>query len=98
MPKCPQSRFAVIVVPAIHPDNAHHRGRNVQSVAWSTTLERFAEVGEIEPIHDLKQEPDQHQEEDYIDMVTINSIIFNNEWLVITANLKTSSNHISIIV
>ena len=31
-------------------------------------------------------------------MVNINSIIFNSKWLVITANLKTSLNQVSIIV
>ena len=50
-------------------------------------------------VHDLAQEPDKHhEEEDHIDMVKINSIIFNNKWTVITANLKTSSNQVSIIV
>ena len=50
-------------------------------------------------VHDLEQEPDQHhEEEDNIDMVNINSIIFNSKWLVITANLKTSSNQVSILV
>ena len=31
-------------------------------------------------IHDLEQEPCQHHEEDHIDMININSIIFKNKW------------------
>ena len=47
-PNCPQSRVAVIPVPAIHPDSAQPMGRSVQSAARSTTLQKSAEVGEIE--------------------------------------------------
>ena len=54
--------------------------------------------GRNRTIHDLEQEPDQHHEEGHIDAVNINSIIFNIKWLVITANLKSLSNQVSIIV
>ena len=50
-------------------------------------------------VHDLEQEADKHhEEEDHIDMMNINSIIFNDKWLVITINLKTSSNQVSIMM
>ena len=49
-------------------------------------------------INNLEQELDQHHEEDHIDMVDINSIIFNSKQSVITSNIKTSSNQVSIIV
>ena len=44
MPKYPQSRVAVIMVPAIHPDNAQPVARSVQDVVKSITLEQYAEV------------------------------------------------------
>ena len=44
MPKYPQSRDAVIVVSAIHPDDAWTMVRNEQSAARSTTLERSSEA------------------------------------------------------
>ena len=44
MPKYQQSRVVVIVVPAIHPGDAWPMVRNVQSVARSTTLERYVEM------------------------------------------------------
>ena len=44
MPKHLKSRFAVIVVPAIHPDDAWPMVRNMHNVARSSTLERSAEV------------------------------------------------------
>ena len=38
-------------------------------------------------VHDLEQEPDQHhEEENQVDTMNINSIIFNSKQLVITAN------------
>ena len=43
-------------------------------------------------IYDLEQESDQHhegEEEDHIDVVNMNSIIFNSKQSVITANLKS---------
>ena len=73
-------------------------------------MKKYADCGKVNPFrevcrsrsnrsfHDLEQEPDQHHEEDHIDMVNIDSIIFNSKWTVITANLKTSSNQVSIIV
>ena len=48
MPKHPQSRVAVTVVPVIHRDTTWPMGRSVWTVARSTSLERSAEVGEIE--------------------------------------------------
>ena len=48
--------------------------------------------------HNLEQEPDQHQEEHHIDTLLINSFNFNSKHSVITENLKTSSNQVSIIV
>ena len=78
-----QSRDTVIVVPAIHPDNAKPMVRNVQKpVKWNSP-----------------QEPDQCQEEeDHIDTVNINSINFNSSNSVITANIKIVSNEVRIIV
>ena len=35
--------------------------------------------GRNRTIHDLEQEPDQQHEEDHIDMVNINSIIFSSQ-------------------
>ena len=50
-------------------------------------------------VHDIEQEPDQHNiEEDHIDTVNINLIIFNSKWLAITANLKMSWYQASIII
>ena len=72
-------------------------GRKVQSVARPTTLQRLRS-SRNRTVHDIEQEPDQHYEEDHIDTVNINSIIFNSKWSVITANLKTLSNHVSIIL
>ena len=43
-----QGKVAIIVVPAICPDNAQPMGRSMQSAVKSTTLERCVEVGEIE--------------------------------------------------
>ena len=65
-------------------------------------VNHFREVfqsGRNRTIHDLEQEPDQyHKEDDHIDMVNINSIIFNNKQLVIPANLKSLLNQVSMIV
>ena len=61
------------MVPAIHLDNALPMERSVWSVAKSTTLLRSAELEEIE-LYDLEQEPNQHHEEDHIEMVNKNSI------------------------
>ena len=64
-------------------------------------VNHFTEVSRNErnrTIHDPEQEPDQHhEEEDHINIVNINSIIFNSKWSVITANLKTLSKQVSII-
>ena len=60
-------------------------------------LREVCRSGRIRTIHSLEQEPDQHYEEDLIDTVNINSIIFS-KWSVITANIKASSNKVSIIV
>ena len=50
-------------------------------------------------VHDIEQEPDQYNvEEDHIDTVNINSIIFKSKWLAITENLKMSSSQFSIII
>ena len=47
----------------------------------------------------FEQEPDPHHEEKhYIDMVSINSIIFSSKQFVITVNLNTLLNQVSIIV
>ena len=48
-------------------------------------------------VHNIEQEPDQ-EEENHIDTVNINSINFNSNHSVITANLKTSSNKVIITV
>ena len=63
MPKCPQSRVAVIVAPAIHPYNAQLMEGSVQSAARSTTFREACWSGRNRTIHDLEQEPDQHHEE-----------------------------------
>ena len=69
----------------------------MHSVAMLTILGEVCRGGRNRTIHDLEQDPDQHhEEEDHIDMVYINSIIFNSKGSVITENLKTSSNQISI--
>ena len=96
IPKCLQSRAAVIVVPAIHPDNAWPMGRSVWTVVRSITSEKSAEADTT--VHNTEQEPDQHNVEDHTDMVNINLIIFNSKWLVLTANLKMSSHQVSIII
>ena len=50
-------------------------------------------------VHNIKQVPDQcNVEEDHIDMVNINSITFNSKWSAITANLKMTSNQVSVII
>ena len=49
-------------------------------------------------VHNVEQESDKYQEEDHIDMVNINSINFKSKHSVITANLKTSSHQVRIIV
>ena len=50
-------------------------------------------------VHNLEQEPDQHQEEeDHINRVNINSINFNSKCSLITANLETLSNQVNIII
>ena len=99
MPKYPQCRVPVFVVPAFHPDNSWPMGRSKQSMARSTSLEVFRS-GRNRDNHNLEQEPDQQleEEEDHIDTVDINSIIFNIKWSVIISNLKTPSNQVSIIV
>ena len=65
-------------------------------------INHFREVcrsGRNRTVHDLEQKTDQHHEElDHFDMVNINYIIFNSKLLVITANPKTLSNQVSIIV
>ena len=72
-------------------------GRSVQTVARSLTSEKSAEAGEIQ-LSITEQEPDQHSVEDHIETVNINSIILNSKWSTITANLKTSSSQVSIII
>ena len=53
-------------------------------------LREVCRCGRNRTVHDLEQEPDQqHEEEDHVDMVNINSIIFSRKQLVVTANLKT---------
>ena len=50
-------------------------------------------------VHNIEQVPGQcNFEEDHIDMVDINLIIFNSKWSVITVNLKTSSNQVSVVI
>ena len=53
-------------------------------------VNHFREVsrsGRNRTVLDSEQEPDQHhEEEDHIDMVNINSIIFNSKQLVKTVN------------
>ena len=50
-------------------------------------------------IHNIEQVPDQCKvQKDHIDMVNINSVIFNKKQLAITANLKTSSNQNSVVI
>ena len=87
----------VIVVPAIHSDDAQPMARNVQSVARN----HFRDVcrsGRCGRIHNLEQDPDQYQEEDHIDTMNINSFNLNSKCSVITANLKTSLKQVRIIV
>ena len=49
-------------------------------------------------VHNVEQEPDQNQKEDKIDTVKINPISFNIKCSIITANLKTPSNQVRILV
>ena len=52
-------------------------------------LEEVCRSGQNKTVHDLEQEPEQHyEEEDHIDLVNINSIIFNSKWPIIKSNLK----------
>ena len=44
-----QESCSYCALPATHPDNAWPTGRSVQTVARSTTLEKFAEAEEIQP-------------------------------------------------
>ena len=97
MPKHLQSRAAVIVVPAIHPENFQPMGRNVQTAARSITSEVCRSRNTT--VHNIKQEPAQSNvEEDHSDMVNINSVIFNSKWLVITKNLNMSSSQVGVII
>ena len=68
----------------------------------SGKINHFIEVcrsGRNRIAHGLEEEPDQHHEEvDNIDAVNINYLYFNNKHLIMTANVKTSSNQASIIV
>ena len=64
---------------------------------WSMTSANTSEW-ENKTIYDLEREQDQYHEEDPMDTVNIKFIIFNNKWSVITADLKTSSNQVSIMV
>ena len=74
-------------------------GQGVQSATRSTTLREVCRSGRTRTIHDLEQKPYQYHEEEYnIDTVNIISIIFISNQLVITANLNSSSNQVSIIV
>ena len=73
--------------------------RIVQSVGKVNHFRESCRSGKNRTSHDLEQKPDQHHEEEYhLDMVNINSIIFNSKWSVITKNLKKLSNQVSIIV
>ena len=50
-------------------------------------------------VHNVDQEPELDQEEeDQIDMASTNYISFNSKHFIITANLKTSSNQVKIIM
>ena len=64
-------------------------------------INHFREVcrsGRNRTVQNLEQEPNQQHEEDHNDMMNVKSIIFNRKQSIITANLKTSSNQVSIIV
>ena len=97
--KHPQSRAAVIMVSAICQDNAQPMGRCVQDYGKNKCFREVCRSRRNTTVHNIEQELDQGNiEEDPIDMVNINLIIFNSKWLVITANLKTSSSQVSIIM
>ena len=50
-------------------------------------------------VHNIEQMSHQcNLEEDHIDTVNINLIIFNSKWLAVTVNLKTSSNQVSAVI
>ena len=99
MPKHPWSRVMIIVVPAIHIDDAWPMVRDEHSVAKLNHFRKIYRSIRSRMVHSLEQEPDQYQEEeDHIDTVKINSINFNSKCSVVIANLKTSSRQVRIIV
>ena len=66
--------------------------RHGQHAERSTTKRKSAEAGGTKRCTAWAQETNWYQKEDDIDMVNINSINFNSNHSVITANIKTSSN------
>ena len=97
VPKHPQRRAEVLAVPAINPDNALAYGKKS---ADYIVINHFKEVYRSRrntTVHNIEEDPYQCSvEEDHIDMVNINSIIFNSKWLAITANPKILSSQVSI--
>ena len=62
LPKHLQNRIVAIVVLTIHPDNAQHMGRSMQSVARQTISEVCRNKGGT-AVHNIEQESNSNQEE-----------------------------------
>ena len=72
--------------------------KEVYSVWKDQSLQKGLQKWEEQKDAHHQPKTDQYQKEDDIDMVNINSIIFNSKSSVITANLKTPSNQARVIV
>ena len=88
MPKCPCTRAANIVVPETFPEDAQPMKKKCMECRKNSSFREVCSSGGNRTIHNLEQEADQHHEVDHIDTVNINSVYFNNNYLIKTANLK----------
>ena len=96
-PECLWNKKVVTVVPAIHPDDAHH----MEKVCSMGKINHYKEVcrsGKNKNMHCIDQILDQCQNEDDTEVLNISSLNFNHKCSVITANLKTLSNHAKVVV
>ena len=86
--------------------NSHHPTKQCPAYgkmyAGYSKINHFREVYKSRrntAVYNIEQEPDQYNiEEDHIDTVNINLIIFNSKWSALNTNLKTSSTKVSIII
>ena len=80
MPKHLQSRVAVIVVPAIHPEWCQAYGKKCAGCHKTDHFRGVCRSIRSQTVQNLEQEPDQYQgEDDHTDMVNINFINFNSK-------------------